>query len=274
MKQRIIWGSIFGIVLISIFMSKIPYLFIAAITLIAVIGLQEFFNMMSLKHEKFNQSKTFYNSFGSTSAVALVLIFQLMGFQKVVIQFAWIAFVLFWIAFLFELFNDKEKQSYQNLGIYFLGIFYIIFPLALSSFLAFENGKYYAWRIFGLFILIWTSDSMQYFSGKALGKHKLYERISPNKTWEGTIGGLIFTIIAGYILSLFQHDFTTNQWMTIAALVSVLGSMGDLVESMIKREVGVKDSGNFLPGHGGILDRFDSFIFVLPFVVAYWMIIK
>ncbi|MEN9522498.1 MAG: hypothetical protein RL065_875 [Bacteroidota bacterium] len=274
MKQRIIWGSVFGIVLISVFMSQIPWLFIAAITLIAMIGMQEFFSMMNLKSEKFNQSKSFYQSFGITSAVALVLIFQLIAFQKVVIQFAWIAFVLFWIAFLFELFNEKENQSFQNLGIYFLGVFYIIFPLALSSFLAFENGKYHAWRIFGLFILIWTSDSMQYFSGKALGKHKLYERISPNKTWEGTIGGLIFTILAGYILSIFRNDFTAIQWMTIAVIVSVFGSVGDLVESMIKREVGVKDSGNFLPGHGGILDRFDSFIFVLPFVVAYWMIIK
>jgi phosphatidate cytidylyltransferase len=274
MKQRIIWGSIFGIVLIAVFLSKIPYLFIAAITTIAMYGLQEFFNMMYLKNEKFNQSKTFYNSFGITSAVALVLIFQLIAFQKVISQFAWIAFLLFWIVFLFELFNQKENQSFQNLGIYFLGIFYVIFPLALSSLLAFDNGKYYPWRIFGVLILIWTSDSMQYFSGKALGKHKLYERISPNKTWEGTIGGLIFTIAAGYILSIFRHDFTATQWMTIAAIIAIFGSMGDLVESMIKREVGVKDSGNFLPGHGGILDRFDSFIFVLPFIVVYWMMIK
>ncbi|MEY2829764.1 MAG: hypothetical protein RIQ33_1622 [Bacteroidota bacterium] len=273
MKQRIIWGSLFGIVLISVFLSNISYLFIAAITAMAMLGLQEYFNMVCLKNEKFNQSKAFYNSFGITTGVAVVLIFQLIAFHKVVPQFGWIAVGLFWIVFLFELFNQKDNQSFQNLGIYFLGIFYVILPLALSSFLAFDNGKYYAWRIFGVFILIWTSDSMQYFSGKALGKHKLYERISPNKTWEGTIGGLFFTIVAGYILSIFRTDFTTAQWMIIAALVSIFGSMGDLVESMIKREVGVKDSGNFLPGHGGVLDRFDSFVFVLPFIVVYWMII-
>ncbi len=277
MKQRIIWGFVFGIVLIGVFISRQPYLFIAATTAICMLCLQEFFKMVADYDESFAASFSFYNSFGVTSGAAIVLIFQLIAYNKVFPQFAWIALLLLWIVFIYELLNASKGNVLANCSYFALTIIYIVAPLALSSYLAFEHGNYYPWRIFGLFILIWTSDTMQYFSGKFLGKHKLYEQISPNKTWEGTIGGVIFTIVAGYILSHFiakEISYSAVQWMTIAALVAVFGSVGDLVESMFKRQMKVKDSGSFLPGHGGALDRFDSFIFVLPFVVVYWMMVR
>ncbi len=271
MKQRIIWGIVFGIVLIGVFISHKPLLFTAAITLIAMLCLQEFFQMIASYDEKFAEVKSFYNSFGVTAGAAMVLVFQLIAQNKVLPQFAWIALLLLWIVFIYELLMNTKGNVLANCGYFTLAIVYIVVPLAMSSYLVFDHGIYYPWRIFGLFILIWTSDSMQYFSGKLLGKHKLYERISPKKTWEGTIGGLIFTIVAGYVLSLFRTEFSATHWMVIASLVAVFGSIGDLVESMFKRQMNVKDSGNFLPGHGGALDRFDSFVFVLPFVVVYWM---
>ncbi len=274
MKQRIIWGIVFGAVLIGVFISHQPLLFTAAITLIAMLCLQEFFQMIASYDEKFAEAKSFYNSFGVTAGAAMVLVFQLIAQNKVLPQFAWIALLLLWVVFIYELLMNVKGNVLANCGYYTLAIVYIVAPLAMSSYLAFDHGTYYPWRIFGLFILIWTSDSMQYFSGKLLGKHKLYERISPKKTWEGTIGGFIFTIVAGYTLSMFRPEFSATHWMVIAALVAVFGSIGDLVESMFKRQMNVKDSGNFLPGHGGALDRFDSFIFVLPFVVVYWMIMR
>ena len=276
MKQRIIWGIVFGATLIGIFISHQPLLFTAAITLIAMLCLQEFFQMIAGYDEQFATAKSFYNSFGVTAGAAVVLIFQLTAQNKVLPQFVWIAVLLIWIVFIYELLMNTKGNVVANCGYFTLAIIYIVAPLALSSYLAFSHGSYYPWRIFGLFILIWTSDSMQYFSGKFFGKHKLYERISPKKTWEGTIGGLLFTMIAGYVLSYFiapEISFTKMQWILNAFLVAVFGSIGDLVESMFKRQMKVKDSGNFLPGHGGALDRFDSFIFVLPFVVVFWLLL-
>ncbi len=109
---------------------------------------------------------------------------------------------------------------------------------------------------------------MAYFVGSQLGRRKLFERISPKKTWEGTIGGGLCTVLIAWGLSFLIDDFTVTQWIALGAVAAVFGTLGDLVESMLKRSVGVKDSGNLLPGHGGLLDRFDAFIFALPF---YWL---
>jgi phosphatidate cytidylyltransferase len=117
--------------------------------------------------------------------------------------------------------------------------------------------------------LIWASDTGAYFSGKALGRTKLFERISPGKTWEGWVGGTLFCLGVAYVLSLYLADLELGYWLGVAAIVSVFGVLGDLSESMLKRSLGVKDSGNLLPGHGGILDRFDSLLMVVPFVVAF-----
>ncbi|MBL0246373.1 MAG: phosphatidate cytidylyltransferase [Sphingobacteriales bacterium] len=117
-------------------------------------------------------------------------------------------------------------------------------------------------------LLVWSNDTAAYLSGRAFGRHKLFERISPKKTWEGTIGGGLFTLFVGWLLSiLFRFSLTT--WLGIAALAVLCGTWGDLIESLLKRSLGVKDSGSLLPGHGGVLDRFDALLFVLPFVFAF-----
>ncbi len=118
-------------------------------------------------------------------------------------------------------------------------------------------------------LLLWASDSGAYFSGKTFGKHKLFPRISPGKTWEGWFGGTLAAILVGYILSRFFLDLNLPQWLGIAVIVSIFGVLGDLIESLLKRSLQVKDSGTLIPGHGGILDRFDSLVFVVPFVVAF-----
>ena len=106
-------------------------------------------------------------------------------------------------------------------------------------------------------------------SGMALGRHKLFPRLSPKKTWEGAIGGLIFSMVTAFILSLFFDVLILRDWLIVAIIIVVIGTIGDLVESMLKRSAGCKDSGNILPGHGGILDRIDSILFAAPFVVLY-----
>ena len=148
------------------------------------------------------------------------------------------------------------------------GILYIAFPFALACLLRpdFENQREV---LLGFFILQWSADSFAYLVGSKFGKTKLAPNISPKKTWEGFIGGAILTILIGCLLSLFFDQLSTLQWIIISLLVSFFGTIGDLFESRLKRHFGIKDSGNFLPGHGGFLDRFDGVLFSMPVVYSY-----
>ena len=120
-----------------------------------------------------------------------------------------------------------------------------------------------------MFVIIWTSDVFAYLAGSMFGKHKLMERISPKKTWEGSIGGLFFSLIAAYILSLLVPQLSLVEWMILTIIIVISGTLGDLVESLLKRNADVKDSGTIFPGHGGVLDRFDAVIFATPMVFVY-----
>jgi phosphatidate cytidylyltransferase len=117
--------------------------------------------------------------------------------------------------------------------------------------------------------IIWVNDSFAFLVGKNFGKNKLFPSVSPKKTIEGFLGGLIFSLIAAIIISKFNLDFSMLNWMVIGVIVSVIGTIGDLVESKFKRQAKIKDSGNIMPGHGGILDRLDSLLFAAPFVYLY-----
>lgn len=121
--------------------------------------------------------------------------------------------------------------------------------------------------VLGYLYILWASDTGAYLAGRGFGKFKLFERISPKKTWEGSIGGLILSMITAFILSSYYAMPGLN-WYIIAGLIVVAGTLGDLTESMFKRSIGVKDSGNIMPGHGGFLDRFDGLLLSIPFVAA------
>jgi phosphatidate cytidylyltransferase len=168
--------------------------------------------------------------------------------------------------------KDKRAKLARLIG-------YVILPFMLIIRLPFLiPDTYTPYVIIGSLILIWTNDTFAYIVGKTMGKHKLFERISPKKTIEGFLGGMVFTIIAAYILSCFDnflnpvfHSFLP--WMGAAIILVIFGTLGDLVESQLKRKAGVKDSGNIMPGHGGILDRLDSIIFAIPFLFLYYQIL-
>ncbi len=134
----------------------------------------------------------------------------------------------------------------------------------------FSGETYSPWRVFGLLGLVWTNDTMAYFVGSQLGKRKLFERISPKKTWEGFIGGGLCTVLMAWGVSHYVPEFTQMQWIMLAVVAAVFGTLGDLVESMLKRSLNIKDSGKLLPGHGGLLDRFDAFLLAIPF---YWLVL-
>ena len=180
---------------------------------------------------------------------------------------------------LFLFYDTIQKISISSKYLYLLG--YIILPFIFITKISFGVVDYNPKIIIGLFILIWTNDTFAYIVGKSIGKNKLFEKISPKKTIEGFFGGIFFTILAGYLISKYYikatpqfSDKSIFIWIIIAVIVGVIGTIGDLIESKFKRIAGVKDSGKIMPGHGGILDRLDSVIFVAPFVFLFYKILN
>ena len=156
----------------------------------------------------------------------------------------------------------------------FYGLLYVALPFALISPIAFHAGSYESIMVLGMFIIIWVNDTGAYCFGVTIGRHRMFERISPKKTWEGFIGGALAAVGASLILAKFFPVLNQTQWIVVALITVTFGTLGDLVESQLKRTVGIKDSSNILPGHGGILDRFDSIILAIPVIFAYLQFIS
>ena len=158
----------------------------------------------------------------------------------------------------------STQQPFQNIAVTLGGLLYVSLPMSFLSLIALSRDIYTPRRVFFLIFLIWAADTGAYFAGKNLGKHKLAPSISPGKTWEGWAGGALLTLAVGWAAGYFLPDIPLSHRLVAAGVVAVFGPLGDLAESMLKRSAGVKDSGTFLPGHGGLLDRFDAFLLVLP----------
>lgn len=173
--------------------------------------------------------------------------------------------VIILILLLIQLFQKNIDSQSKYLNYLFL-IGYISIPFITLLKIPLIDNKYEPRVIIGIFILIWTNDTFAYLTGKSFGKNKLFERISPKKTIEGFLGGILFTIIASLVISYYFSFYNSIIWISSAIFVSLFGTIGDLVESKFKRQANVKDSGKIMPGHGGILDRLDSIIFVAPFL--------
>lgn len=192
--------------------------------------------------------------------------------ESLVVFFPYLIFLLY--CYVKELFG-KHPNPIANLGTIMLSQMYVVLPLSLINVLAFtpfecyhSEAPYYAIAL-AIYIFIWVNDTGAYLSGITLGKHKMFPRISPKKSWEGAIGGALATIVSAFVVSHFYTFMELWQWIGMALVVVVTGTFGDLTESMIKRHLDIKDSGHMLPGHGGFLDRLDSMLFAIPAVVAY-----
>lgn len=256
--------ALFGIPLL-VFISvvgKIPFLIFTLV--IGLVSFFEFSKMVSKRRFLPNQLIGFFS-------IALIIINSFYRF----LDFELLTLIIIPVVLLSELFRRKES-SIANVSTTLLGIFYIgLFSSALvlireyysdSNFLYGQGG----YLIIAVFVTIWVCDSAAYFIGSATGKHKVLPRVSPNKSWEGAIAGFIFSIITMVVAQSIVLDFLTlTDAIVIGLIVGTLGQAGDFVESQIKRDANVKDSSSLIPGHGGILDRFDSLLFSAPVIYLY-----
>ncbi len=174
------------------------------------------------------------------------------------------------------LFKFPRELYFENGKLIFTVIYLALpfgFALGLPKFSTLDPSKSFTLEVFMLFVLIWSSDTFAYLTGKFFGKNKMAPKISPKKTWEGFAGGVILTLILGFFVEKYFPDLRGN-WMVVGLLTAIFAPLGDLVESQLKRSFAVKDSGNIIPGHGGVLDRLDSFIICAPVIYLYFILEK
>ena len=260
--NNLVLRAISGIAFVAIMVASIlmsSYYFGAVFFLITVLSLHEFYKLTE-KCESVIVDK-WMSVFGG--AMLFVISF-LVSFFHVTYALFGVYFLSVACIFAFELFRAK-KNPIMNLGVSVLGHVYVSIPFCLFCMIEgnSENSKL---LLLAFFVMIWASDTGAYLVGRFFGKHKMFERISPKKTWEGFCGGLAFSIISGLIFYYSEclPSLHIGYWLAMSVFVFVFGVLGDLVESMLKRSAGVKDSGITMPGHGGLLDRFDSMLLLIP----------
>ncbi|MDR3285834.1 MAG: phosphatidate cytidylyltransferase [Prevotellaceae bacterium] len=281
---RTLSGLLFLVIMVGCILWN-AYAFLALTCIIVILGMNEFFKMFFQKPHKIQQ---FLSIFSGICIVAWAFLFQNIYYIEddifdkseliEILLFLLNGFLILLpiiatiIIFVLELYKKSEKP-FENLSLFFIPIFYIVIPFALIQLCNDVPSNRHNFFILAFFILIWANDVGAYCFGMLLGqngKHKLFPRISPKKSWEGFIGGIITAVVASILVSKFMfYSENMHHWIIIAIITSVFGTFGDLVESMLKRSVGVKDSGKIIPGHGGILDRFDAVLLSFPIVFVY-----
>lgn len=244
-----------------------PFIFAPVFGTILVLSLIEFYKIT--EKASFSPQKKFGIILGS---VLFVLSF-LVAYNIVMPNLIILIIPLLFLVFIAELFR-KKSTCLRDIAITLTGIIYVALPFSLLNFIVLASSSnatgYYPWILIGIFMILWVNDSMAYVSGSLLGRHKIAANISPGKSWEGLIGGAIFAVIMGIVNAVLFQEIDILNWIVIAFIIVVFGTMGDFFESKLKREIEIKDSGNIMPGHGGFLDRFDSLLFAIP-VIFVWL---
>ncbi len=246
-----------------------PWTYFIVFLLICSLALMEFYQLAGL--DGMVPQKTF-------GVLCGIVIFALsffiekgdLSYRHYFLIFPFVSFV-----YMIKLYKKFERKPFTNIAFTFLGIFYVSVPFALLNVAVYEEGSYNYQILFGSLFILWASDTGAYFAGTRFGRRKLFERISPKKSWEGFFGGALLALAFAVALPFFfeavngDTSLTLANWVIIGIIIVVGGTFGDLVESLLKRSIEIKDSGDTLPGHGGFLDRFDGLLISAPFIVVY-----
>jgi len=251
------------------------WIFAGLFFLVTVLGIMEFYKITS--SETCQPQSLFGVAAGALLYISIVMVHYL-SLPSDNIEIIFLPFLLsipiFFLPFIIEIYR-KKPYPLTNIAFTILPVFYISLPLALLNMMNDPEAVHFTGFpafLTGYFILTWCYDTGAYLYGKQFGRHKLFERISPKKTWEGTIAGSVIALLIATGLYFLVKDIHLVDWYALTFLVLIFGTFGDLVESLIKRSLSIKDSGSILPGHGGILDRFDTIFISAPFVFLYFLI--
>lgn len=272
MKTRAITGVIFVIVMLASVMLG-PYVFAGFYLLVSCLCLFEFYGLIKQNTASPNVPVGIINGILIFAAIAIICysgVFTLPAFEGKNLGHKLLFLIPITSAAVFvaELFK-KSGAPFTNIAYTYLGLIFTIMPFSFFHALAYVGAGFNLQIPLGFLIMLWANDTGAYLVGRALGRTKLFERHSPKKTWEGFIGGAIISAAAARILAHYYTGLALHQWIIIALLIAIVGTTGDLVESMLKRSINVKDSGGLLPGHGGLLDRFDGLLLAAPIVYTY-----
>ncbi|AVM56430.1 phosphatidate cytidylyltransferase [Bacteroides heparinolyticus] len=267
--QRAVTGVLFVTVLVGCILYS-PFSFGILFTIISALSVHEFARLINQNGE-ISLNKTI------TSLGGAYLFLALMSFctQQSVGARVFLPYLALLLYLMITELYLKKKNPTGNWAYSMLSQLYVALPFALLNVLAFQNSPetgsvtYNPVLPLSIFVFIWLSDTGAYCVGSLIGKHRLFERISPKKSWEGSIGGGAFSIASSLAFAHFFPFMSWWQWAGLATIVVIFGTWGDLTESLMKRQLGIKDSGNILPGHGGMLDRFDSALMAIPAAVVY-----
>lgn len=261
---RSISGIVFsGLIIGSIFLG--PYIFANVFLAFLILGMIEFFAFSKIDPSKID-TITYY-----ASGILLYIVNILVVWKLLPLSYWILGIGIIFIVMIIQVLKNS-KNPIANLGAHFFSYIYLVIPLSLLNFLfytslEFDNKVIYL--LIGIFGITWINDTFAYIVGSFIGRTKLIEKVSPNKTWEGTIGGLLFGLLTAYILFLIFPELNLQQWLGFALITVLFGNLGDLFESLLKRSINIKESGWIIPGHGGVLDRIDSILFAAPFVFMY-----
>ena len=229
-----------------------------------VIGLFEFVKLFPSSPRP--QGTIIYYFLGmAVYALVGLTVMNILGFSNLLL-----AVLSFYILIAVELFR-QPKPSWMQIASGFSALIYISVPFGLMNGLFWlgSGNISFPWVLLALFVLVWANDVFAYLVGSTMGRHKLYPKLSPKKTWEGSIGGFLFTLVFAWAFSHIASNLDLIHWLWLGVIVSIAANLGDLAESLLKRNAGMKDSGTIFPGHGGVLDRFDAVLFATPFVFFY-----
>ena len=271
--QRALTGVIFVAVLVGCILGG-PISFTVLFAVVSALTINEFGNIVNRTGEvQMNKP---------ICILAGVFLFLCFGYNGVVPGSGevFIPYLFLVMYLLISELYKKRKNPINNWAYAMISQMYIALSFAMLNVLAYHTGgpesisQYNPILPLSIFIFNWVNDTGAYCTGMLFGKHRLFERISPKKSWEGSVGGAVFSIIAAMVMAHFFPFMTPGEWIGLGLVTVVFGTWGDLTESLMKRTLGIKDSGNILPGHGGMLDRFDSTLMAVPAAVVYLYILS
>lgn len=261
MKIRAITSFFFVLIMLAAVLTG-PYTFSAFFVLLGLLCTDEFYRMV--RSEAIQPNRLLGLLLGIVLFTAIVLC--VLTDAGLIYLYAGVPLIS--LIFFTTLYRNR-KDPFSDIAFTFLGLIYGMLPFVFFYALGFINGVYEYSYPLGFMLMLWASDTGAYLTGRSLGRHKLFERHSPKKTWEGFAGGLLLSVVAACLLAHYFNGPALWQWIGSAVMIAVFGTFGDLTESMLKRSLDVKDSGAILPGHGGLLDRFDGLLLAAPLVYIF-----